>query len=111
MNDCNIIFSYRVGSYWVFDDARHGLKQEPFVGDTNLVIDELVAAKDLKGKRFSLLFSQVPFPKYDAFFTLERKEGKSAWYWYDKLQISFWLCPSIRHYFAEIPKKSLSKSS
>ena len=104
MNAVNIIFPYLIGKTWVFDDNRHGMKAEPFVGDTNKVINALLAEKQQDVTKFTLQFSRYPFPDYDASFTLiEETAHKSAWYTCRKTGMLFWLCPAMNHYFDGIP--------
>lgn len=54
---------------WVFDDPKHGLYAEPFVGQVNEMIDRLLESKgmsrDGKPYSFALLFSSAPLPDYD----------------------------------------------
>lgn len=106
-NSVWIIHPYRVGKIWAFDDERFGLKTEPFVGETNLVIDNVLKAKSIKADKFTLIFSRFQIPRYDAKFSLVRTEGqtnKSSWYKCNDLGINFWLCPALNHYFDEPPE-------
>lgn len=100
-NDCYILNLYKLGACWVFDDERFGLKQEPFVGAANEVIDSILKSKGIKSKKFSAIFSRFALPEFDACFDLEKVEGKSAWYNY--WGKPFWLCPCINNYFEKIP--------
>ena len=89
---------------WVFDDDRFGLKAEPFVGDTNTVIDHVLAKVGVHGSTCSIMFSRYELPKADAHFKLrEVCTGPSAWYWCEELQTPFWLCPAMNHYFDATP--------
>ena len=105
-NDVYVIRPYKVGDeFWAFDDDRFGLKGEPFVGDTNKVIDAILALKGIAKDKFSLMFSRYQLPDYDACFTLkEVGTGPSAWYWCKELGLPFWLCPALNHYFDAVPE-------
>ena len=48
-------------SVWVFDDPRHGLEQEPFVGSANLPFDAVDAQLNAGGK-LTAYFSTTPLP-------------------------------------------------
>jgi hypothetical protein len=104
-NDVYVIRPYKSGDVWVFDDPRFGLKAEPFVGDTNVVIDAMLAKKGITGDRFSLMFSRYRLPDYDACFILKEVMETSAWYWDEHLGIPFWLCPCLNNYFDQIPER------
>ena len=43
MNAINIISPYKYHGMWVFDDARVGLVQEPFISGADTWIDRVVA--------------------------------------------------------------------
>jgi hypothetical protein len=43
MNAINVISPYKHLGMWVFDDARVGLAQEPFVAGADTMIDRVVA--------------------------------------------------------------------
>jgi hypothetical protein len=47
---------------WVFDDARVGLVQEPFVSGADTWIDRVVADIPDAENGFTLIFSNTPFP-------------------------------------------------
>jgi hypothetical protein len=47
---------------WVFDDARVGLVQEPFVSGADTWIDRVVADIPDAENGFTLIFSSSPFP-------------------------------------------------
>src|SRR5258705_4480517 len=64
MNAINIIAPYKHLGMWVFDDPRVGLVQEPFVSGADTMIDRVVAAIPDADTGFALMFSSVPFPRY-----------------------------------------------
>src|SRR5437879_2997809 len=64
----SIIYPYLVGSTWVFDDPRTGLKEEAFVLGMSEMISRLVGVKGIPQpeKGFTLHFSPEPFEGADA---------------------------------------------
>lgn len=108
-NSCFMIQPYKLGKVWVFDDERFGLDQEPFVGQTNRVIDNMLRIKGLSTDRCAIIFSANEFPEYDAEFTLSETNGTSSWYYDEITETIFWLCPALLHYFPKPPKKIFIK--
>src|SRR6516165_12624367 len=62
MNAINVISPYKHHGMWVFDDARVGLVQEPFVSGADTWIDRVVADIPNAENGFTLIFSKTPFP-------------------------------------------------
>ena len=64
---------------WVFDDEKTGLMQEPFVSGMPEMIDILTHEIQNAARGFKLLFSDKPFPGYQAelVWLREEYEGKS----------------------------------
>jgi len=62
MNAINVISPYKHDGIWVFDDARVGLVQEPFVSGADTWIDRVVADIPNAENGFTLIFSSTPFP-------------------------------------------------
>jgi hypothetical protein len=62
MNAINVISPYKHHGMWVFDDARVGLVQEPFVAGADTMIDRVVADIPDAERGFMLVFSTTPFP-------------------------------------------------
>lgn len=110
-NDVYVIHPYKTrDGIWAFDDDRFGLKCEPFVGDTNVVINAVLARKGLSANQCSIMFSRYQLPDYDARFKLKEVcTGPSAWYWCEEMGLPFWLCPSLNHYFDSVPKELFVK--
>lgn len=105
-NQCFVIHPYRVmGGVWVFDDETLGLRHEPFVGETNRVIDAILKSKNMPLTQFTAIFSSTPLPHADAEFTLKKSEGKSAWYWDSSKTVEFWLCGVVSRFFGRPPRK------
>lgn len=109
------IFPYLLGSTWVFDDERTGLKEEAFVCGMNEMISRLVEAKGIPNAAngFSLTFSDEPFDDADAELTWLRSEGEAhdatAGNWYGGTvageNMEGWLCPALGLYFAAAPAR------
>lgn len=94
-------------NFWAFDDERVGLVQEPFVGDTNRIIDWLVRNIKNASAGFSLIFSRDPFPGYQAMLQLAEGEDDmgGTWYFCEEINAKGWLCPALFLYFAKAPKE------
>jgi len=92
---------------WVFDDESKGIKREPFVGDTNVIIDALVKHIPDSRKGVKLLFSEdmfegcVPFPLVKGM-----KANGGCWYSLtraDGISLKGWLCKVLYKYFPKAP--------
>jgi hypothetical protein len=104
MNAIHIIAPYRHLGMWVFDDARVGLTQEPFVSGADIIIDELVRDIPNAEKGFRLLFSPTPFPGRTLHIQWVREEHGGNWYRWEDRQMDGWLCPALFRYFTEAPR-------
>jgi hypothetical protein len=105
MNAMLVIHPYRAQGMWVFDDARAGLVQEPFVSGADLIIDRLVEGIPDAVSGFTLIFSASPFPGYQAQLDWRREEHRGNWYYSPKLDMEGWLCPALFKYFDAAPKE------
>lgn len=98
---------------WAFDDATTGLVQEPFVGDTNILIDNMVleAGYSLEeaSKGIALLFSPDPFQGHQSEIYLIETTPHGSTYVNDKWDIEPWLCPALYKYFPQAPKRLFSQ--
>ncbi len=98
---------------WAFDDANTGLVQEPFVGDTNVLIDNMVLEAGYKlesaANGIALLFSPEPFQGYQSEIYLIETTPHGSTYVNDKWDIEPWLCPALYKYFPEAPKRLFSQ--
>lgn len=105
MNSINVIKPYKYLTMWVFDDERVGLEQEPFVSGADEIIDLMV--KDIPDAEtgFILVFSDSPFPGYQAEFEWRRAESGGNWYYVSELEKEGWLCPALFKYFEKAPQK------
>ena len=102
-NSLQVIFPYKTGGVWVFDDALKQLEREPFVGEINRMIDSLTATISSAEKGFRLLFSPRPFPGYQLSLRHIRREYDGTWYWCNELAAEGWLCPALLKYFDAPP--------
>jgi hypothetical protein len=83
MNAINVISPYKHHGMWVFDDARVGLTQEPFVSGADTWIDRVVADIPNAENGFTLIFSSTPFPGHQYRLDWRRAEGGGNWYFYE----------------------------
>ena len=90
MNAIDIISPYKHHGMWVFDDARVGLVQEPFVSGANTWIDRVVADIPDAENGFTLIFSSALFPGHQYQLDWRRPEsgGNCA---FDRVLPSRWV--------------------
>lgn len=105
MNVLIAIHPYKHEGLWVFDDEKVGLVQEPFVAGADTIIDHLVAGIPDADKGFTIVFSAMPFPGYNARFSWRREEFGGNWYFSPDLNLEGWLCPALFKYFEEAPRE------
>lgn len=109
-NSILILQPYLLNGIWVFDDPTKGIKREPFVGQVNRWIDNLV--KDIPGaeKGFNLLFSSEPFPEYAAEYDYLNLEFGGADYYHEESETIGWICSCLFIYFKEAPAKIYARA-
>ena len=78
-NSIKIIHPYKYQGVWVFDDEKVGLVREPFVSGADDIIERLVTSIPKAKHGFSLIFSDIPFPGYQAEFAWVREEAGGNW--------------------------------
>jgi hypothetical protein len=107
MNAINVIAPYKHLGMWVFDDARVGLVQEPFVAGADTMIDRVVALAGIPQaeRGFVLVFSGAPFPGHQFRLEWRRADDSGNWYYAADLDIEGWLCPALLRYFTEAPSE------
>jgi len=106
MNAINVIAPYKHHGMWVFDDARVGLAQEPFVAGADTMIDRVVADIADAERGFTLIFSGTPFPGHQHRLDWLRADPDGGnWYYSDEFGMEGWLCPALFKYFEEAPKR------
>jgi hypothetical protein len=105
MNAIHVIAPYKHHGMWVFDDARAGLQQEPFVSGADEMIDRVTTDIPDAEHGFTMVFSDSPFPGHQYRLELRRPEHAGNWYYSAELGIEGWLCPALFRYFAAPPKE------
>ena len=74
MNSINVIAPYKHLGTWVFDNAKVGLSQEPFVAGADTMIDRITANISNADSGFTLIFSASPFPGHQFRLDCRRSE-------------------------------------
>ncbi|MXP30123.1 hypothetical protein GRI58_15040 [Porphyrobacter algicida] len=105
MNAINVIAPYKFLDMWVFDDDRVGLKEEPFVGGADTMIDQITADIADAEKGFVMVFSAHPFPGGEYRLSWQREEREGNVYRSDELDAEGWLCPALLRYFDGAPSE------
>lgn len=109
-NEIMAIYPYRYQNTWVFDDEQVLLEKEPFVSGIPEMIDLLVRDIPTAEFGFRMLFSQNPFPGYQAELVWLREEYEGNWYTWEAQGLEGWLCPALFRYFRETPNKIYCKA-
>jgi hypothetical protein len=108
------LYPYLLGSTWVFDDERTGLKAEPFVSGSSEALWALVNAKGIANaaQGFSLTFSDEPFRGFDVQLDWIRADSATAampgnWYRGEigGTVLEGWLCPALLLFFPVAPQQ------
>ena len=107
VNVINVIFPYKSGGVWAFDDERVGLQGEPFVAGADVLLDKETAEIPDAVNGFRLTFSQHEFPEYNECLKWKRSEASGNVYWSDRFQMEGWLCPTLLKYFEDPPLRQL----
>jgi hypothetical protein len=103
MNSIFAIHPYKHEGLWVFDDEAAGLRQEPFVAGSDVIIDRLTESIPTAAKGFTLLFSGAPFPGFHAKLEWKRNEYGGCWYQLADSDLEGWVCPALFRYFDQPP--------
>ena len=94
---------------WKFDDEATGLIAEPFVGETNTLIDKMVEEAGMTILEAStgvkVMFGHTPFPDYQVELILRESEPLGSTYKDAKFSLTPWLCPAFFKYFPVAPEK------
>ena len=109
MNELVALYPYKYQGFWVFDDERVGLVQEPFVSGADTIIDRMTQHIPGADNGFRLLFSANEFPGSLAIFEWRLEEFGGNWYYSPDLDLEGWLCPALLSYFDEPPKRLYAK--
>ena len=111
MNSLLVIFPYKVGGIWAFDDEAAGLIQEPFIDQVNRFIDKLTEHIPGAENGFRLIFSAKPFPGFSMSFRWVKEEFEGNWYSCNELNSEpGWLCPALFKYFESAPAELYAKA-
>jgi len=111
-NSIFMLFPKRGFGIWAFDDADRNLRQEPFVGDTNRLIDDMVleaGGNPIDGLHIALLFSANPFPDHHCELNLTETKPSGSTYYSEKYNRYPWLCPAFYKYFDAAPEQLYGK--
>ena len=104
MNAMNVIFPYKMGGIWAFNDEEKELDREPYVGEMNVLIDKHTTHIPGAEKGFRLLFSANAFPGHTLTFQWTGEESNGNWYICLELGGEpGWLCPALLKYFDNPP--------
>jgi hypothetical protein len=103
VNSLLVIFPYKYQDTWVFDDARVGLFQEPFIAGIDTMIDKAVAKIPNAKQGFRAIFSASPFPGSQFKLEWRRAESGGNWYYSEEFKMEGWLCPALLKYFSDAP--------
>lgn len=100
MNTINSIIAHRSKyGVWSFTDLSRGLNNEPFVGNTNVIIDTLADGQTT----VQLIFSGEPLPDAKLVLTYDGDEYGGVWYRSPKHKMRGWLCAAFWRYFETAP--------
>lgn len=109
MNSINVITPYKKNNLWQFNDLSRNLIGEPFVGETNLIIDQMINDSLYVDKNdvVSIYFADFDFPGAEFVVTRFKYENNGAWYKWGSAPgaLKGWLCPATLKYFSDFPKK------
>ena len=105
VNAINVIAPYKYLGMWVFDDARVGLVQEPFVEGADVIIDRAVESIPDAAGGFLMLFSATPFPGHQFRLSWRRSDAGGNYYYSHTHGLEGWLCPALLKYFEKAPEE------
>lgn len=105
-NQIRVIHPYWHEGALVFDDATVGLSKEPFVAGADDALRALAAqVGESCEERFTLYFSDEPFPGYQAVAIKTRPEYGGNWYEIEGTGQEGWLCPALYRYYTPAPER------
>ena len=104
-NAVHCVFPYRHAqdrTTWVFDDARFGVSEEPFILGASEAIHRVVARKFPNADRLKVIFAATPIPSADVVLRRVWNGENAALHGcnYHDGVAEFWLCPAMMRYFA-----------
>ena len=92
-------------SLWVFDDLKFGVKEQPFVFGSDLILEKMLAEVGEELDRVNILFSGIPFPGSVHCLEFVREETQGFVYRWVDHNLQGWMSPSLRNYFHDPPSK------
>lgn len=104
MNAIHVIHPRWEEGSLVFDDPARGLLREPFVAGADTALGYLASQVPGCEQRFTLVFSDQPFPGSQACMQFMRHEYGGAWYRFEQAGMEGWLCPALYKYFEQSPQ-------
>jgi len=109
MNNINVITPYKENNIWRFNDSLKELSGEPFIGETNKIIDQMIndSLYVKSGDKISFFFSKEDFLGAEFVLTRFKYENNGAWYKWGSSPdaLTGWLCPATLKYFESFPEK------
>ena len=100
------VMAYVSGFFWVFDDWRVGLVEEPFVDGMDVILDRMT--QDIDGASDGVLLEMSTLRQADA-NALFRDTGGRRGEWTEYEWVGSgrtgWLCPSLFYYFEKPPQE------
>ena len=90
-----------IDGLWVFDDSEFGLREQPFVFGSDLILEKMVAEVGEEIDRMNILFSGIPFPGSEHCLKFVREETEGFVYRWEDEKLQGWMSPSLRNYFPE----------
>jgi hypothetical protein len=107
MNSIFILYPKRSSfGVWSFDDDTRGLVNEPFVGETNKLLDMMAKESGYSledNPQVALLFSDDNFPESQCSLVLRETSNSGSTYIDLKRKLTPWLCPAMFKYFKNAP--------
>ena len=90
-----------VDGFWVFDDSKFEIREQPFVFGSDLILEKMLAEVGEELDRVNILFSGIPFPGSEHCLEFVRKETEGFVYRWVDHNLQGWMSPSLRNYFSE----------
>ena len=105
MNAIHVIQPRWESGSLVFDDPDRGLLREPFVAGADTALGILAAAVPGCEETFTLVFSAGDFPGSQACMKFTAHGYGGAYYVFEDIGMTGWLCPALYKYFNTAPKR------
>ncbi len=94
-----------VDGFWVFDDSKFEIREQPFVFGSDLILEKMLAEVGGEIDRMNILFSGIPFPGSEHCLKFVREETEGFVYRWQDHNLQGWMSPSLRNYFPDPPPK------